>query len=157
MRWEDMSGDDRTRHCAECNLNVHNIAGMTRGEAEALLARHFNPDGEPIAGRFCAQIYRRADGTVLTADCPVGLAALRAKARRTVVRIAAAVGITSFVGFLAAAESRNLPFANTQPLSTVAAWLRNPGPNPAAMMRGKIALPGAIRITPPPAPNGAAR
>ena len=109
-----MRGDDRTRHCTECNLNVHNIAGMTSVEAEDLLARHFNPDGSPIAGRFCAQIFRRADGTVLTADCPVGIARLRAAARRTVVRIAAAVGITSLVGFLASAESRSHPFANTQ-------------------------------------------
>ena len=73
--------------------------------------------------------------------------------------IAAAVGITSLVGFLAAAESRDRSFANTQPLAQLAAWLRSPGPSPAGAMRGKIALPGSISVTPPPAPapDGAAR
>jgi hypothetical protein len=44
---------------------------MTESEAEALLAS--------ASGRLCVQFYRRADGTVLTQDCPVGLAAVKRK------------------------------------------------------------------------------
>jgi hypothetical protein len=67
-----MEGDDRVRFCRECNLNVYNLSGMTRREAESLVA------GASV--RLCARFYRRADGTMLTKDCPVGLRALRRRA-----------------------------------------------------------------------------
>ena len=77
--WEGMGGDERVRFCRECSLNVYNISEMTRREAEALLAR--------TEGRLCARFYRRADGTVITKDCPRGLRALR---RRVATRAGAA-------------------------------------------------------------------
>jgi hypothetical protein len=67
--WEGMYGDERKRFCGECKLNVYNLSGMTRGEAEALL--------ENSEGRLCVRYYQRPDGTVLTADCPVGWAKVR--------------------------------------------------------------------------------
>ena len=92
-----MTGDDKIRHCALCNLNVHNFSAMSHSEAESLLARHFNPDGSAIggAGRLCGGFYRRADDTYLLQDCPTGLAALRAKVRRAWLRLAAAIGLVS--------------------------------------------------------------
>jgi hypothetical protein len=63
-----MSGDDRVRHCAECNLNVYNLSDLTRREAESLIASH--------EGRLCVRYYRRADGTILTRNCPPGLQAM---------------------------------------------------------------------------------
>jgi len=72
--WAAMEGDERVRFCRECSLHVYNISEMTRGEAEALLAR--------AGGRLCARFYRRADGTVITKDCPRGLRALRRRAAR---------------------------------------------------------------------------
>ena len=36
--WDRMLGDDRVRHCGDCNKNVYNLSGMTRDEAEALIA-----------------------------------------------------------------------------------------------------------------------
>ncbi|HZW05891.1 MAG TPA: hypothetical protein VFF65_02115, partial [Phycisphaerales bacterium] len=151
VRWEEMTGDDRSRRCAQCNLSVHNLAGLSRAEAESLLARHFDAEGNETAGRFCAQLYRRADGTVLTADCPVGVAALRARTRRAVARAAAALGLTSLVSVLAAAESRSVAFAYSQPLATIAAWLRQPAP-PAPLL-GKISMRGQIRIAPSQPPS----
>jgi hypothetical protein len=71
--WKDMTGDDRKRLCGSCRLQVYNLSGMTRAEAEHLILTK--------EGRFCVRFYRRADGTVLTQDCPVGLAALRRRAR----------------------------------------------------------------------------
>ncbi|HEX7603018.1 MAG TPA: hypothetical protein VF316_15480, partial [Polyangiaceae bacterium] len=55
-------------------------------EAEALLAG--------TEGERCIRLYRRADGTVLTDNCPVGLR--RARARTLAIGVAA-------VGLLAAA------------------------------------------------------
>ncbi|HYD01917.1 MAG TPA: hypothetical protein VEB22_11885 [Phycisphaerales bacterium] len=144
VRWEEMTGDERSRRCARCSLDVHNLAGLTRAEAERLLTRRFNPEGRETAGCFCAQIYRRADGTVLTADCPVGVAALRLKARRAAARLSALLGITSLVAYAAALESRSIPFANAQPLATIAAWLREP--TPLVPIKGKVALRGEIRL-----------
>ena len=60
--WDEMPGDDRVRSCPACSRAVYNIAAMTSAEAAALIA-----DRE---GRLCARLFRRADGTVVTADCP---------------------------------------------------------------------------------------
>jgi hypothetical protein len=65
-RWEDMGGDDRIRFCDHCQKNVYNLSAMTTRDATALL--------ESKSGNLCARIYQRKDGTVLTEDCPVGVA-----------------------------------------------------------------------------------
>ena len=67
-----MSGDDKVRFCGLCNLNVYNISAMTGAEAEQLIVR--------TEGRLCAKLYRRTDGTIITADCPVGWRALKRRA-----------------------------------------------------------------------------
>lgn len=69
VSWDAMKGNDKKRFCEHCNLHVYNISSMTRREAEDLI--------KTTEGRLCARLYRRADGTVLTQDCPVGLKALR--------------------------------------------------------------------------------
>ncbi len=69
--WEKMTGDERVRFCHACKLNVYNIAEMTTEEAEDLITIK--------EGKVCLRLYRRADGTVLTKDCPKGLAAVRLK------------------------------------------------------------------------------
>lgn len=62
--WENMSGDERTRHCGLCSLNVYNVSELTATEVEHLI--------ENREVRVCIRMYRRADGTVLTKDCPIG-------------------------------------------------------------------------------------
>lgn len=79
--WEAMTGDDRVRFCPECSLHVYNLSAMDRQEAEALVREK--------EGRLCVRYYRRADGTVLTRDCPVGVRALR---RRLALLAGAAAG-----------------------------------------------------------------
>jgi len=81
--WDSMAGDNRVRHCTLCSLNVYNFAEMTRDELRELLAR--------TEGRVCARLYRRADGTVLTRDCPTGLRALRRRASRVATAVIAAL------------------------------------------------------------------
>ncbi|MFT3687139.1 MAG: hypothetical protein QM783_19820 [Phycisphaerales bacterium] len=145
-RWDEMSltGDERTRHCERCSLNVHNISAMTSDEAEAFLAKFVMPNADGTMPRLCGHLVLRADGTIMTADCPVGLAAVRARARRAVVRIAAAIGLTAAVGWAAARQSAQTPFAQSQPLSTLAAWLRGQPAQPpasASLVDGWIVLP----------------
>ncbi len=36
--WEAMTGDDRRRHCASCDLSVVDLSALTRDEASVLLA-----------------------------------------------------------------------------------------------------------------------
>src|ERR671916_798746 len=73
--WERMTGDERVRFCEQCNLHVYNISAMTEAEVASLIKSQ--------EGRLCARLYRRADGTVLTRDCPVGLRALRRRMSKT--------------------------------------------------------------------------
>ncbi len=65
--WNLMTGDDRTRFCKSCQLSVHNVEGLTQMEAENLLLQ--SAGGKTV----CLRLRRRADGTILTKDCPVGL------------------------------------------------------------------------------------
>jgi hypothetical protein len=81
--WEGMAGDDRVRHCSLCSLNVYNFAEMTRDEVSELLLR--------TEGRICARLHRRADGTVITRDCPTGLRALRQRASRVAAAVVTAM------------------------------------------------------------------
>jgi hypothetical protein len=150
-RWEEMTGNDRTRFCAQCGLHVHNIAAMTAGEAEALLARAAS--GED---RVCARLYRRADGTVLTRDCPVGVR-LRERARRAAARVAAALGLVLCAA--AAAVTRDEPGAvrvrlrALEPFASICAWLEPP---PERHIMGDIAMGKMIMPSRPVGLGGAA-
>jgi len=73
--WNEMRGDERKRYCAMCRLNVYNLSDMTRDEAESFLIN--------AEGRVCVKFYQRADGTVLTKDCPVGWQAVKKRVSRT--------------------------------------------------------------------------
>ena len=73
--WNEMFGNERKRYCSECKLNVYNLSEMTQTEAESFLINS--------EGRVCVKFYRRADGTVLTQDCPVGWQAVKKRVSRT--------------------------------------------------------------------------
>ena len=89
--WDSMVGGERVRFCGQCQLNVYNLSGMSRRKAEALVSS--------TEGRLCVRFYRRADGSVLTRDCPVGLRALKRRASRLArATLSAALGFLSGVG-----------------------------------------------------------
>jgi len=67
--WDQMTGDERSRFCSACSLHVYNLSEMTGSEIRELIVR--------TEGRLCGRLYRRADGTLITRDCPVGLKAFR--------------------------------------------------------------------------------
>lgn len=89
--WDAMYGDERKRFCVECKLNVYNLSGMTRDEAEQLVTNH--------EGRLCVRFYRRADGSIITADCPVGWVKVKLRTRAALTAAASLV-MALFTGVL---------------------------------------------------------
>jgi hypothetical protein len=115
--WDAMRGDDRVRFCDSCSKQVYNISGLTAVAAVALVRES--------EGRLCVRLYRRKDGTVLTADCPVGL---RSALRRRLIRMVTA-GVVVFamlrsgISLFAGPGPRiNIPPAPTGPGVTFADW-----------------------------------
>lgn len=88
--WNNMVGNDWVRFCGQCSLNVYNLSGMSRSEAERLIIER--------EGKLCVRFYVRADGTVLTADCPVGWEAYKQRMRK--IATAAASFIFTFIAGL---------------------------------------------------------
>jgi hypothetical protein len=82
--WEAMRGDDRVRFCDSCSKHVYNVSDLTADEAVALIQK--------ADGHSCVRLFRRKDGTVLTADCPVGI---RSAVRLRLIRLASA-GVVVF-------------------------------------------------------------
>src|SRR5262245_3918202 len=80
--WDQMIGDDRARFCSLCQKNVYNLSALTTDEITALIRAK--------EGKLCGRFYRRRDGSILTADCPVGL---RQRARPFRALGVAAVGL----------------------------------------------------------------
>jgi hypothetical protein len=102
--WNEMIGTERKRFCGECKLNVYNLSGMTRNEAEFLLLNS--------EGRLCVRFFKRADGTILTKDCPVGWQAVKRRVSKTaaaaVSLLFAALGSIGLVNYFAK-EKENEP------------------------------------------------
>jgi len=158
--WDKMIGDDRARFCALCKKNVYDLSVLSRPQAEALIREK--------EGNLCVQIYRRADGTVLTDNCPVGLRAIRNRFRwATVATAAAFVTIGVFVGMRSAKAAgvsiREVqPFKalqNAQPVKALVDWLdpmlavpppRVMGTPKAPRMAGVVVLPAQRKPAPTP-------
>jgi hypothetical protein len=104
--WDSMPGTDQVRHCSQCNKNVYNLSAMTRREAEALLREK--------EGQLCTRLYRRADGTILTENCPAGLRAIG----RRVSRVAGAA--MSAVATLSSATAAQFPMFRNSRLAAMA-------------------------------------
>ena len=133
--WEQMTGDERIRFCDSCKLSVYNFSEMTEREIERLLREK--------EGRVCGRIYRRADGTLLTRDCPVGLAAVR----RRIARFGTAVFAT-LISMCSVTFSQTKTEPNKQSKPTTSFSLdRIPDPQKTGMLTGTVMDPtGAIII-----------
>jgi hypothetical protein len=102
--WDGMTGNNRVRHCAQCNLNVYNLSVMTSDEvAQLVLASK--------GQRLCGRLYRRADGTILTSDCPIGL---RARIRRVSRIVGAALSAAMSLSLAAAQTPQHEPASLVQ-------------------------------------------
>ncbi|MFA7340544.1 MAG: hypothetical protein WC028_27420 [Candidatus Obscuribacterales bacterium] len=93
VTWAEMEGDERKRFCSLCSLHVYNISEMKRKEAEDFLSA--NTEG------VCLRLFRRADGTLIAKDCPVGrrLAdAVKRRVRAVAVALVAMLNASAVFG-----------------------------------------------------------
>lgn len=130
--WDAMIGTDRARFCGQCKLNVYNLSGMTRREAESLIAG--------AEGRLCVRFYRRADGTILTENCPVGLRALKRRMSRAAsATLSAILSFLAGVGLYTALDER----APVTTMGTIAAptVMGAATLKPPPVIQGEMALP----------------
>jgi hypothetical protein len=87
--WEQMQGTSQKRFCDSCRKHVYDLSAMRYDEVKELLEREVPP---------CVRLYQRADGTVLTADCPVGRERRWKKIRRL-----ASLATAALLGWIAVA------------------------------------------------------
>ncbi|MEP7148991.1 MAG: hypothetical protein ABI857_08915 [Acidobacteriota bacterium] len=131
--WNAMRGDARKRFCSECKLNVYNLSGMTRYDAEHLLRLS--------EGKLCVRYFQRPDGTILTQDCPVGWA--RVKQRVSIFAAAAfslIVSLFASLHFVSLFGNRPdfgrrfpMPFATPTPNYPLMGAIPMPSPTPKTM------------------------
>lgn len=149
--WDAMTGDDQTRFCKSCSKNVFNLSMMTRAQAENLIREK--------EGKLCVRYAQRADGTVITTDCPVGAAApqmvnnswrwLRAGFAASLAALCVAVGAQ-------AKQEQNRVIMGGPPVSSSTQPKVVKGemvavPQPAAPLTGKISV--SVPAPQPAPPN----
>lgn len=143
--WEEMTpvDADRVRFCDGCRKRVYNLSALCQAEAEGLLRAH--------EGHLCVRYYRRHDGTILTADCPVGLRAAR---QLVLTRTRVSAGLCLLLCTAFAAHQ-----ATTRSMGALSAPLSAPEPADPEPAMGDIAAPptprplmGAIKVEAPPEP-----
>jgi len=131
--WNEMQGDERKRFCGDCKLNVYNLSGMTKYDAEHLLRMS--------EGRLCVRYFMRADGSILTQDCPVGWA--KVKQRVSIFAAAAFSLLLSVFGtiFIVSFSRRR----DSVVMGDVAIPRRTPTP----MVVGNVATPRTTPMSEP--------
>lgn len=87
--WSSMKGDDQVRLCKQCDQHVFNLESMTVDEISRMIAEK--------EGKACVRFYRRFDGTLLTKDCAVGLAArMRRRLFKVAIFLAGVISLLTF-------------------------------------------------------------
>lgn len=82
-KWSSMEGGERVRSCGRCQRHVYKVENLTSFQVRDLVVEQ--------EGRPCMRFFQRSDDTLLTRDCPRGIAALgwllnREKKRKPAVR-----------------------------------------------------------------------
>lgn len=127
--WDTMSGNEHVRFCATCYKNVYKFSHLDRAQAVQLVTAN--------EGRACVAYYRRADGSVMAEECPVGLRRVQRPfgyARAGLVALL--LPILSFVSLLGVSKLAGVPtheedgghglvaqLRTKQPFTAIAAWL----------------------------------
>ncbi len=141
--WAEMKGDAQRRHCAHCDKNVYNLTELEPDEIVQLI--------EETEGQFCGRMYQRSDGTVLTEDCPIGLARVLRRAKRRGYQ-AAAFALTLAASaaslFLYGSPRSDHIFGPDRPVTE---WTQALQPEPLIM--GKMAPEPTDKPAPPPTPE----
>ena len=136
--WVEMHGNDQVRFCDSCNKNVYNLSALTKLEAVNLIREK--------EGKLCAMYFRRADGTVLTADCPVGVHHKIKRRKKLAVLAASFAGFLFFSGCRPLADNdseapADAPTVAPQPILPVQVNVNQP---PVAILGGLCPSPALV-------------
>ncbi len=134
--WNAMIGNDRQRFCGKCEMYVYNLSGMSKADAESMIATS--------EGRICARFYRRADGSVMTKDCPVGWQRVKNRTRTVVTAFASL--FATFFGAIGIVSVFSRP-SRTLEVGTIAV---DTSRNTVKIEKREPALMGSIVYEPPP-------
>lgn len=139
--WDNMIGTDQVRFCRHCQKNVYNLSALSREAAEELVMRK--------EGRMCVRFYRRADGTMLTDDCPVGLRAIRWAAGRSWAILGGGLlcVLALFIGgasFSAGNRKGPQSLRQLEPFATIMDWFDPPQSPPAVIVPTVVVPEGAL-------------
>jgi hypothetical protein len=133
--WAKMEGNDQVRFCKECRKNVYNLSAVSRLEAEELVRE--------VEGVSCVRLYRRADGTIITDDCPVGAHLAKDAIYWTLGWLA--TGVAMIIAAVAAdAADKDTDgmsaLRRIEPFATVIKWIwpSPPAPPPSRCVMGKM-------------------
>ena len=145
--WNAMTGNEQVRFCELCKLNVYNLSGMTREKAESLVRER--------EGKLCVRFYRRADGTMLTQDCPIRFRNIRRRLAFLACGLIAFLGAVVSVSALSRRdESGRRPIRDIEPFATVLEWLDPTPPPPISGPQTSQKIPmGTLCPAPPPPPT----
>lgn len=148
--WSEMVGDDRVRFCLSCEKNVYDLSAMTRDAAEALLTERMS------GGDLCVRFYQRADGTILTQDCPEGVKKKRRKKLALAVAGAGAMMASAATAMFSSRQGGVEPEGVT--MGEMAAPFTSADPDgpvvsvPTPPVRPLMGAPVPPRVEPPPPP-----
>lgn len=138
--WGQMRGDERVRHCGQCERHVYNLSAMSHQQAVELVTQH--------EGGLCVRFYLRSDGKVMTADCP--RAVLSLAARIAWKKFAAAAVVMLMLSFGMARRSQPMESLReriTFPLARAAFdWVFPPSSRLDVMVMGEPRLPPPARL-----------
>ena len=142
--WSAMTGDEQVRFCGSCQKDVYNLSAMAREDAERLLRERTHG--------MCVRIYRRADGTVMTSDCPVGV---RRKRRRKAAIATVGGGLLAAMAFAGLRATTGKPAHVMGDMEVVAGGIAGPADTGSPAMTGTAAPPTAVPTAKkaPPAPR----
>ena len=138
VTWNSMQGGERVRDCSLCSRKVYNLSDMTKKEAEDFIKTN--------GVNQCMTFYRRADGTIMTDNCPVGLRKLRNSLKRATAFLSSVV--TIILSLPSAIAQNNFREAFTPPPAPPGMEYR---PNPAG--GGYVLRPTTPPGEPYAAPN----
>ena len=125
--WEKMAGNDRIRYCGRCNLNVYNLAVMSREEVEGLVKK--------TNGQLCGRLYMRGDRTATLRDCN-GVRRHRWVRRAVAVAVLLVLAAVSWMLRRIEEPSRSI---HPPLIRKVLNWIKPEAEPP--MLMGKVAAP----------------
>ena len=145
--WEAMSGDGAKRFCGSCKQNVYQLSNMSTEEVEELLQTRKGL-------RTCGRFYQRADGSVMTSDCSVGVSKKRKQRVLKVVGAAAfslsAVGVGAALAPDVSTPASIVTSPEPMMMGAISPIEPAPKPEPVEMTMGTIIPEPVPEIEPEP-------